>query len=134
MVSNLPGSKSFASLRQHLGNGSEGFGAEGESDELEQIAVTDEREKSLSERVLYWNYEGQEELEKQVEKHVGLKLDEADHKEGVLENTRLAMTSRTAFFNGEFSPVLDFLRLKLKCRLSPARSHHLPSNGTRGSC
>jgi hypothetical protein len=72
-----------------------------DEEELEEVAVTDERDKSLSERILYWNNEGQEELEKQVEKDVGTKLNGVDKQEAVLENTRLAMTSRTAFFNGE---------------------------------
>lgn len=95
IVSNLPGSKSFASLRQQLGSLS---GGEDNENEIEE--VTDEREKSVSERILYWNYEeGQEELEKQVEKDVGSKTAGAEKKEAVLENTRLAMTSRTAFFN-----------------------------------
>ncbi|GAA5893991.1 uncharacterized protein JCM6883_003690 [Sporobolomyces salmoneus] len=102
LVSNLPGSKSFASMRQHLGNGngSVSAGEEDDSNELEQVTVTDEREKSVNERILWWNYgEGQEELEKQVEKDVGSKMNGTDKKEAVLENTRLAMTSRTAFFN-----------------------------------
>ncbi|GAA6014975.1 hypothetical protein JCM11491_002379 [Sporobolomyces phaffii] len=100
LVSNLPGSKSFASLRQHWGSStSAGDERTGDSDELEEVAVTDERDKSLSERVLYWNDEGQQELEKQVEQDVGTKVNGVDKKEGVLDNTRLAMTSRTAFFN-----------------------------------
>ncbi|GAA5988816.1 hypothetical protein JCM5350_000383 [Sporobolomyces pararoseus] len=98
LVSNLPGSKSFASLRQQFGSIS--GGEEDEVKENETEEVTDVREKSVSERILYWNYgEGQEELEKQVEKDVGMKLVGTDKKEAVLENTRLAMTSRTAFFN-----------------------------------
>ncbi|GAA5853275.1 hypothetical protein JCM3766R1_003669 [Sporobolomyces carnicolor] len=100
LVSNLPGSKSFASLRQHFGTGNTSAGEEGDANDLEEVAVTDERDKSVNERILYWSYgEGQEELEKQVEKDVGSKLSGADKQEAVLENTRLAMTSRTAFFN-----------------------------------
>lgn len=107
LVSNLPGSKSFASLRRAGYDDLEDGGGEGG---MEEVEVKDVRDKSLSERVLYWTQdeEGekerlkrQEELGKQVEKHVGLKLSEEEKKDGVLENTRLAMTSRTAFFNGE---------------------------------
>ncbi|GAA5925266.1 uncharacterized protein JCM15063_004977 [Sporobolomyces koalae] len=94
LVSNLPGSKSFSSLRQW---NDETTGAS--ANDLEEVAVTDERDKSVSERILYWNNDGQQELEKQVVKDVGIKLSESESKEAVLENTRLAMTSRTAFFN-----------------------------------
>jgi len=107
-VSNLPGSKSFASLRR-AGYDDDLEGGDGEGG-MEEVEVKDVREKSLSERVLYWEGDEeserekrkrQEELGRMVEKHEGFKLDEVDKKDGVLENTRLAMTSRTAFFNGE---------------------------------
>lgn len=108
LVSNLPGSKSFASLRRAGYDDADEEAGGG----MEEVAVTDDREKSLSERILYWSQEEEEEkqreLGKQVEKHVGLKLSEEEKKDGVLENTRLAMTSRTAFFNGVSS--LPFTR------------------------
>lgn len=132
LVSNLPGSKSFASLRQHFGTGNTSAGEEGDANDLEEVAVTDERDKSVNERILYWSYgEGQEELEKQVEKDVGSKLSGADKQEAVLENTRLAMTSRTAFFNGELS--LSNLSGHLSFGSPPflaRRSNHIAPHGT----
>ena len=83
---------------------------------MEEVEVKDVREKSLSERVLYWEGDEereeekrkrQEELGRIVEKHEGFKLNEVEKKDGVLENTRLAMTSRTAFFNGEQGTFLE---------------------------
>jgi hypothetical protein len=65
---------------------------------------------------LYWNGEEQKELEKQVEKDLGTKLNGNDKQEAVLENTRLAMTSRTAFFNGKLT--ISSLGVRSKLTLS----------------
>ncbi|GAA5999737.1 hypothetical protein JCM10207_005885 [Rhodosporidiobolus poonsookiae] len=124
LVRGLPTSMSFAALRG--GAGSEdstapptprpegalssagAAGADGE-EEAEEVPVTDETEKSLSERVVWWdpetgagNEQRQKELQDRVEEEMGRVAERFDGKKGkgvLLGETRLAMTSRTAFFN-----------------------------------
>ncbi|GAA5920518.1 hypothetical protein JCM1841_003460 [Sporobolomyces salmonicolor] len=112
LVRGLPGSKSFASLRGGTA------GTEGDDEEeQEEVPVTDEKDKTLSERIVWW--EGPEEAgvglgagdearqrqlkEKLVEEEGKVKEELAGRRGtgsgGALEQTRLAMTSRTAFFN-----------------------------------
>ncbi|GAA6060484.1 hypothetical protein JCM10212_007115 [Sporobolomyces blumeae] len=150
LVGNLPGSKSFASLRNSLGASTSsntitskdgGPGNGNGNDEMEEVAVTDETEKSVSERILYWNADDetdaqrQKELAEQVVKDLEEKTsgkapgDKGDKKEqgGVLVNTRLAMTSRTAFFNDRIiSPPM--LRAMALLYIGPRNSPDLHSD------
>ena len=144
LVRNLPGSASFSAIRE-LGGAAAGEGAaneggavgEGEGraedGEDEEVAVTDERDKSLSERVLWWDsstsagmsssqlkvsaaeQHEQKRLEGKVREDEGKKEAELEGKgqgkgRSALAGTRLAMTSRTAFFNGASSSLLRFRR------------------------
>ncbi|GAA5911378.1 hypothetical protein JCM8208_005235, partial [Rhodotorula glutinis] len=134
LVRNLPGSSSFSAIRElggaaageHTSGATSGNGAaeeEGraEDGEEEEVAVTDERDKSLSERVLWWDASAeapasssalataaeqheQKRLEGKVREDEGKKEKELEGKgqgkgRSALAGTRLAMTSRTAFFN-----------------------------------
>ncbi|GAA6005890.1 uncharacterized protein JCM10292_005604 [Rhodotorula paludigena] len=120
LVRGLPGSASFAAIRDgasFLSRSQSEAGApalrareEGKEDEEdeEEVAVTDEREKSLSERVVWWDgaaaAEGQAVLGEEVKRDQGEREELLEGKwlgkgKGVLGETRLAMTSRTAFFN-----------------------------------
>lgn len=80
---------------------------EGEGGELDEpLAPREDKDKSLSERVVFWDQshlDKQAELQKKADK-VGQQVLENVSK-GPLE-TRLAMTSRTAFFNGEYCGVV----------------------------
>lgn len=126
LVRNLPGSASFAAIRElgtsasseQVGVTSAAKGAgsvDGEEEEVEEeVAVTDERDKSLSERVLWWDNAASSALAEQHEQRLlegkvredeGKKEKELEGKgqgkgRSALAGTRLAMTSRTAFFNG----------------------------------
>ncbi|GAA5910470.1 hypothetical protein JCM6882_007363 [Rhodosporidiobolus microsporus] len=110
LVRGLPGSMSFAALRGAADEGASTGeqtpfgGAGGDDDEAEEVPITDEREKSLSERVLWWDTsdeERQKELKEEVVKEAERLREEVEGKKGrgLLGETRLAMTSRTAFFN-----------------------------------
>ncbi|GAA5843500.1 hypothetical protein JCM9279_000769 [Rhodotorula babjevae] len=129
LVRNLPGSASLSAIRELGGAvaGEHGTGGAAEEEgraeggeEDEEVAVTDEREKSLSERVLWWDNGSsagasssrttaaeeheQKRLEGKVREDEGKKEAELEGKgqgkgRSALAGTRLAMTSRTAFFN-----------------------------------
>ncbi|BGP40581.1 hypothetical protein JCM10450v2_004584 [Rhodotorula kratochvilovae] len=131
LVRNLPGSASFAAIREgyflsgsRSGSGErdgadEGAGAGStlrKEEDDEEVPVTDEGEKSLSERVLWWDgangggarggaeQRAQKALEGRVREDQGKKEEELEGKgegkgKSALAGTRLAMTSRTAFFN-----------------------------------
>ncbi|GAA6053206.1 hypothetical protein JCM3770_000031 [Rhodotorula araucariae] len=120
LVRNLPGSASFAAIREGYflsGSRSGSDDRDGADDgakdgdaEDEEVPVTDEREKSLSERVVWWDglledgEQAQKALEGKVRDDQGKKEDELEGKgqgkgRSALAGTRLAMTSRTAFFN-----------------------------------
>ncbi|GAA5910383.1 hypothetical protein JCM5296_000581 [Sporobolomyces johnsonii] len=121
LVRGLPGSRSFASLRGGtVGTaGTAGTGTEGDDEEeQEEVPVTDEKDKSLSERIVWWEGgpreaglglgAGDEVRQRQlrdklVEEEGKIKEELAGRagngNGGALEQTRLAMTSRTAFFN-----------------------------------
>ncbi|BGP16719.1 hypothetical protein JCM10213_009137 [Rhodosporidiobolus nylandii] len=103
LVPGLPSSVSFAALRGAEEGTVNRPGEAGDTEE-EEVPVTDEREKSLSERVLWWDA-GDAERQKELKE---LAVREAERVRGEMENgkgkggvgeTRLAMTSRTAFFN-----------------------------------
>ncbi|CDR40286.1 hypothetical protein NBRC10512_007665 [Rhodotorula toruloides] len=120
LVRGLPGSASFAAIREGYFTSSKKAASSDQvdqaaRDEEEEVPVTDETEKSLSERVVWWDdqaFGGGEQVQRALgekvreeEKGVGVRekgkqvaaVDGGE--EGVLSETRLAMTSRTAFFN-----------------------------------
>lgn len=123
LVRGLPGSASFAALREgYFASGKKAASSdqvdraaadEREDADEEEVPVTDETEKSLSERVVWWDdqaFAGGEQVQKalgdkvRAEEAGVVKRDKgkqvAEGEEAVLSETRLAMTSRTAFFNG----------------------------------
>lgn len=82
-------------------SGNAGDGDEGDDEEEEE---REDKDKSLSERIVFWdasNAPKQAELQVQADT-VGKKVLESIGKEPM--ETRLAMTSRSAFFNGVFPP------------------------------
>jgi hypothetical protein len=116
LVRGLPGSVSFAALR-NAGDDLESIVSAGVTnddadEEEEEVPVTDETEKSLSERVLWWDTgdaEMQKELKEKVVQEAEKLREEIEGKKGrgLVGETRLAMTSRTAFFNGSsLSPMI----------------------------
>ncbi|GAA5862962.1 hypothetical protein JCM8547_003634 [Rhodosporidiobolus lusitaniae] len=110
LVRGLPGSVSFAALRSAVEGGDESSGngngnGAGEAEEEEEVPVTDDREKSLNERVLWWDA-GDEKRQKELKEKVMVEAEKLREEiegkkkgKGLLGETRLAMTSRTAFFN-----------------------------------
>lgn len=87
------------------GGGTTDEEADGEGDESdeEEEMEREDKDKRVSERVLFWDARsvtGQRELQNQAARDGRKEIEKAGGK-GPLE-TRLAMTSRTAFFNGEF--------------------------------
>lgn len=92
--------------------GARDVGAEDGDDEDEMEPVREE-DKSVSDRVVFWDEDhlaGQVALQEKADQ-VGKKVLENVSK-GPLE-TRLAMTSRTAFFNGGFCALMDYFASQL---------------------
>lgn len=119
LVRGLPGSVSFSALRSAADDiesaVTAGVSNEDADEEQEEVAVTDDTEKSLSERVLWWDsgdVELQKELKEKVVQEAEKLREEIEGKKGrgLVGETRLAMTSRTAFFNGALdSPAICLL-------------------------
>ncbi|GAA5967595.1 hypothetical protein JCM11641_005706 [Rhodosporidiobolus odoratus] len=103
LVRGLPSSMSFRALRGAEEGVANGLSADGE--EEEEVPITDEREKSISERVVWWDGIRDEEKQKELKERVVKEAErvrgelESGKAEGSVGETRLAMTSRTAFFN-----------------------------------
>jgi hypothetical protein len=121
LVRGLPGSVSFAALRNATDDlesaVTAGVTNEDAENEQEEVPVTDETEKSLQERILWWDtgdVEMQKELKEKVVQEAEKLREEIEGKKGrgLVGETRLAMTSRTAFFNGALR-FLFFLHLNL---------------------
>lgn len=128
LVRGLPGSASFAAIREGYFTSSKKAASSDQidqaaRDEEEEVPVTDETEKSLNERVVWWDdqaFGGGDQVQRALgekvreeEKGAGLRekgkeVAVGDGEEGVLSETRLAMTSRTAFFNGVFERLSSF--------------------------
>ncbi|GAA6039496.1 hypothetical protein JCM8097_009581 [Rhodosporidiobolus ruineniae] len=140
LVKGLPASMSFATLRRAVEapdspavekdepNASDGG-------EAEEVPVTDDREKSLSERVLWWDAGGeakQRELEGKVVAEVEKVRQEIEGTKevkgtGLMQETKLTMTSRTAYYNDRIiSPPM--CRAMALCYIGPRNCPDLHSD------